>query len=1227
MVRLLRNGVLGVFAMTVLLVAAPAAFAEEAWWHVTSGTRPGNLHFGTAQDEVQELAINSGEFNGRPASIFLLSVDQQEVGLFLSKAVEEELGFGSVATAANVQEALEGVYGKGNVSVTGGIESSPGVLTPFVVKTVGEAADQEVGRIEVENEVVAGNGPSNILVAGRPDGEIALSVENVGDANADGESAPIEIADKLPPGVRAVAISGARPDDRNFLVPLALSCSLKTVSCTVANNIIPFDQIEVRVSVVVEKEPVSPPLNEVTVSGGKTPEVAVRRPLKVSNAPTPYGIESYELTPEEEGGVPATQAGVHPFQLTTTIVLNQGEDSRERREVKPVTQPVQLPKDVNLKWPPGLIGNPTPLPQCPINVFVRANENEGFCPTDSIVGVAVVFIDSPGVFGALRFEVPLINLTPAAGEPARFGFFVSEADVPVYIDTSIRTGGDYGITVKVHNISQVSGFLSSEVTVWGVPEDPRHDKQRGDGCLIEAKGGTPIVPCEPPKTKEQEEANPPVPFLQMPTSCTGPLQTSGESDSWAEARPEGEEQTFPGGPMPAMDGCNRAPFGPSLVITPDGKAGSTPTGLNVDVHNPQENTLSAKGLAEPDVRDIAVALPEGMAIDPAGADGLQACSAEEVGYLPDASEPPENLRFTPTLPTPFCPNGSKVGTATVKTPLLPHALHGAVYLAEQDENPFKSLVAMYVIVEDPISGSIVKLPGEVKLDEKTGQVVTTFINSPQFPFEDAELHFFGGERAPLATPAHCGVYKSSATFTPWTGTEPVTSTSSVEIDSGPDGSPCPGASLPFNPTLTAGTTSIQAGGFSPFTMTMSREDGEQQLKSIELHMPPGMSGTLTGVKLCGEQPADEGTCGPESEIGETIVSVGLGGHPFSVKGGKVYLTGPYKGAPFGLSIVNPAKAGPFDLGKVIVRAKVEVDPLTTALTITTDTEGPYKLPTILDGIPLAIRHVNVDIDRAKFTFNPSNCSPMQLTGKLGSIEGANSPVSVPFQVTNCAVLAFKPRLTASTSGKVSRLDGTSLHVKLSYPAGPYDANIARVKVELPKGLPSRLATLQKACAAAAFEANPASCPPASIIGHATATTPILPVPLSGPAYFVSHGGEAFPSLIVVLQGYGVTVHLVGSTYISKRGVTSSTFKAVPDAPVGSFELTLPAGPYSALTGLGNLCKAKTLQMPTEFVGQNGAEVHTITKIAVTGCGKAKKATRKKAHRKKRKPAKKAGKKM
>jgi hypothetical protein len=378
---------------------------------------------------------------------------------------------------------------------------------------------------------------------------------------------------------------------------------------------------------------------------------------------------------------------------------------------------------------------------------------------------------------------------------------------------------------------------------------------------------------------------------------------------------------------------------------------------------------------------------------------------------------------------------------------------------------------------------------------------------------------------------------------------------------------------------------------------------------------------LSGVAECGEEEASVGACGPQSLIGHSSVLAGVGSSPVSVTGGKVYLTGPYKGAPFGLSIVNPAKAGPFDLGNVIVRARIDIDPNTAALTVATG-----EIPHILDGIPLQIKHVRVTVNRHSFTIDPTSCAPMSVTGTIGGGEGASAPLDSSFQVTNCAALKFAPKLTASTSGKTSKANGASLHVKLVPPhEGPQsstsggttgsasgtagtsgssaqteESNISRVKVDLPKQLPSRLTTLQKACTAVVFDANPAACPAASVVASAKAITPILPVPLEGPAYFVSHGNEAFPQLILVLQGYGITIDLVGDTFISKAGITSSTFAHVPDAPVSSFELTLPQGKYSALAANGNLCGQK-LVMPTAFTAQNGAEINQNTHIEVTGC--------------------------
>jgi hypothetical protein len=1069
------------------------------------------------------------------------------------------------------------------------------------------------------------------------EGLIVLTVTNAGDTTIDAAANPVTIADVLPPALRAIeSTDGLRIEPNG--AQGGLECNRASLSCTVKEAIEPYASLIVQITLkgIAANAP-SGEDNEATVTGGGMPPASLRRPLAVGDTPAPFGafgVEEYALTPENENGSPDVLAGSHPFQLTTTIALNQ--TAKHTFEHEDLLEPAELGlvKDLDFRWPAGLIGNPTVLPRCTSAEFstTRSVNSEAVneCPANTAVGVVALYFYEPSYLGVVHVRVPLFNLEPQVGEPARFGFETHGAEV--LIDTSIRTGDDYGVTVSVHDTTEAVEFLSSATTVWGVPGDPRHDQSRGWGCLYPRTG----LPCA-----ASEQSQPP-PFLSLPTSCTGPLQTSVEADSWQETNDV--LTAAPSQPMPALTGCNHLQFDPEIRVAADGQQASRPSGLRVDVHVPQEGQLNPAGLAQSNVEDIKVTLPEGVTLNPAGANGLEACSEGLVGYLPGESSPPSELHFTSYLPgsaaalaagedaplepgVNFCPNAAKVGTVKITTPLLPNPLEGAVYLAAQNANPFGSLVAMYIFAEDPVSGSLVKLPGQVTLNQSTGQIESTFENTPQLAFEDAELHFFGGETAPLSTPAHCGAYTTHATFTPWSGSEPANSSSSFQITSGPGGGPCPPSPLQFAPSLAAGTTNIQAGAFSALDTTIGREDGNQNLKAVTLHMPPGFTGLLSGVALCGEAQANAGTCGPESLIGHTTVSVGLGSDPYSVTGGEVFITGAYNGqgactvgspecAPFGLSIVNPAVAGPYNLGKVVVRAKIEIDPYTAALTITTDESGPYAIPTILDGIPLQIKHVAVTIDRPGFTINPTSCAPMAVTGTMSSAENASAPLDVPFQVANCANLKLAPKFAVSTSGKTSKADGASLTAKLFEPNTPQgtEANIEKVKVDLPKELPSRLTTLQKACTSAQFEADPAGCPAASKIGYATVTTPLLPVPLSGPAIFVSHGGEAFPSLTIVLQGYGVTVDLVGTTFISKAGVTSTTFKTVPDTPFDAFQLTLQQGPYSALAAnvsakaKHSLC-GQRLTMPTAFVGQNGAEIHQSTPISVTGCAKAKSLTR------------------
>ena len=1071
-------------------------------------------------------------------------------------------------------------------------------------------------------------------------GEVVATVTNLGDASTTGT---VTITDTLPAGLSAKTIEAEVQEGVGGEAAKKLECSKhplleRPLVCTViagkapSASLTPYQALEIRIGVTVDpgatvcKQNASNcEQNEVSVSSPGAPSLSISRPVTISEEQLPFGVESYEVTPEEEGGSPTTQAGAHPFQVTGTLTMNQTAVTPIGFKDKLEAHPVAQAKDLAGLLPPGLIGNPTPFPKCSVTQL----DNQS-CPPDSVIGVASVNLNEPSVFGGLTtFTSPIVNMEPAQGEAARFGFFA--AILPVFLDAHVRSGGDYGVTLSSSDISQAAAFLSYKLTFWGVPGVSAHNSARSNACLRDEKGCAPF-----------EELSPP-PLLAMPTACTGPLHTSTEADAWDEPLPEGQRHFFAETePMPAMTGCSRLPFEAQVKVTPDGTAASTPTGLSVDVHVPQGSILDATGLASSAVRDITVTLPEGVQVNPAGGNGLQACSEGLVGwqgFRTYEDEPGVSVgSFTPALPEPeepginFCSTASKIGTVEISTPLLPVGQHlvGSVYLASQNQNPFGSLLALYLVAKDPVSGTVFKAVGKTTLTS-SGQIVGTFENNPQLAFEDATLHFFGGERGPLSTPSRCGAYTTTARFVPWAAEEwdeasetINTSSPPFDITTGPHGSPCtyPGQPLPFSPSLTAGTINNNAGGFSELSTTIGREDGQQNLQQVTLHMPAGLSGALTGVALCPEAQANAGECGPESLIGETTVQAGVGSDPVSVKGGKVYLTEKYEGAPFGLSIVNPVKAGPFDLEHdtsnpnqdppcdcVVVRAKIEVNQLTAALTITTNSpsEG-YNIPDMIDGIPVQIKAVNVTITRPGFTFNPTNCNPTEITGTISSDEGGSSPVSVPFQVTNCAALKFTPALSVYTSAHSSKADGASLTFRIAYPKGAIGSEswFHYAQFDIPKQLPVEQRTLTQACLAATFEHDRAACPEHSIIGHAIVHTPVLPVPLEGPLYFVSYGSAKFPDAVLVLKGYGVTIELDGHTFINnKLHITSATYEALPDVPFESIEVTLPQGPYSEFgTNLPNesydFC-GQNMTMPVQFKASNGMEIHQSTPVQVTGC--------------------------
>lgn len=881
-----------------------------------------------------------------------------------------------------------------------------------------------------------------------------------------------------------------------------------------------------------------------------------------------FGIvpNSFEVRATNSDGTIDRVAGSHPYAFTVTVAFNHDAEGNAEGSAR----------DVVVDLPPGLVGNPLAIPRCTREEFDGAQAR---CPGDTQVGTFRADFRNPRE--SLAPTGALYNLVPPKGVAASFGFSVA-GFVAVENASVVRHGGAYTVAVATDNVSKPD-LVEVEETIWGVPAEESHNPERecfdSDGEIIKGCASDSV----------------PAPFLTLPGECGRPMITVLEADSteapgvFAKATAESEEAGSPVG----LVGCEELGFSPSIGAAPETTAAASASGLDVDVHVPQPE--STGGLAEADVNETVVTLPQGMAVNPTSAEGLASCSSAQIGLESDAA--------------PECPSASNIGTVTVITPLVDHPLPGTVYLAAQGDNPFDSLLAIYIVVDDPETGTIVKLPAHVEANPITGQLTTTVANLPQFPFEDVKVDLTGGPRAALLTPETCGTKTTTALLKPWTAPEgyDVTPQSSFAITTGPFGSGCAStaAEEPDAPGFTAGTTFPAAGAFSPFELRLSREQGSQQFLKLQTTLPPGLIGKIAGIPRCsdsqiaaaeqagrtGREEIASPSCPAASEIGTVTVAAGAGEHPFQVQG-HVYLAGPYDGGPFSLAVITPAVAGPFDLGTVVVRAALDINPQTAQVTVVSD---PF--PTILQGIPLDVRSILVDVDHREFTFNPTNCAAQSILGTLTSSLGSSAGLSSPFQPRDCELLPFSPGFKVTTSGRTSRADGASLNVRISQKPG--EANIHEALLQLPRALPSRLETLHKACTEAQFAANRFGCPEASVIGTGTAITPVLATPLSGPAYLVSHGGAEFPDVVFVLEGEGVVIELDGHTQI-KKGITYSRFETVPDAPVSSFEANFPERRFSVLGAVGDLCQ-QALVMPTTLIGQNGVERNEKLSVDVTGC--------------------------
>jgi hypothetical protein len=1225
-----RNGLLAGAAVVVavLLSAAPAFAVSGPTWSVQSVAVPTIMQSSETTQEAQDLIVNA------EGGTYTLTFEGQTTSPLIPASESEE----------EVQSALDGLSTIGGAGGSVTVKLNRTFLTEgqkrgFVITFAGALRAQNVPLITAESSSLTG-GTHTATVTPATSDEYDVQVENVG---ASASSGAITVTDKLPPGVTTTATSVPRikgePAPGFVCTPGA---GLSEVTCVGEPSIVSgsaasyndsnisdgLGVVEILIPVSVSATASGSGTNTATVSGGgaaASASVSASNPLNSSTLPA-FGVSYFNALVSNEVGAPSTQAGGHPYAVTVNFGFNMETEQGETGAAPSNTIGLNSvaeddPRELAFDLPLGLVGNPLAVPRCPLALVASPGENETACPRDTQVGL--VYVNYSPLGGGARAPkltgpYALFNVVPEAGRPGEFAFNPTNDVVVVLYGEVVRTplGNVVRVVVptpKAHTSAVSTTFFGNPVGVFSQPGEDT------DGRPFE----------------DTEE----LPFLINPTNCQASeaqRTLTMHVDSWQHTGAQNPDGTPNFGDpnwkeasrvLPPVEGCNLLEFNPShFELAPSGllegarepsSGGTTqadePSAYEGRLKIPQIETFGT--LSRPELKNATVTLPAGLSVSASAANGLEGCSEAQLD--PGSGEPGH------------CPEGSKLGTVEVTSPLLEKALDGHVYLAEpkcgeegepacvESEAEEGKLFGLDIELDGE---AVIKIPGYVEAGGygaysaahglAPGQLRSVFPNDPQLPFGELVFKFKEGPRTPLANPQGCGMYTTPSLLEPWSApfSANATSESSFGVDWEGHGGPCP-ASMPFSPGFTAGTSSAAAGSYSPLVLEFSRQDREQDLSTIAVHTPPGLLGNLSNVPLCGEPQAAQGTCGEASQIGTTTAVVGPGEDPFTITDGRVYLTGPYKGQPFGLSIVVPANAGPFHLGNVVVRASIAVDPHTAALTITTD-----ALPQVVDSVPIRLRRVVVDVDRPGFIFNATDCVAGKLEGTIAGLEGfigahgSSVAVSSPYTASGCAGLAFKPSFAVSTSGKTSKAKGASLSVKLTYPTGAGYANIAKVKVDLPKQLPSRLTTLQKACLAKVFEADPANCPKESVVGMAKTTTPILPVPLEGPAYFVSHGGEAFPSLIVVLQGYGVTVELVGTTFISKKGITSSTFKAVPDVPVSTFDLTLPEGRYSALAANGNLCTSK-LAMPTAFVAQNGAEIHESTKIAVTSCPKAKQLSR------------------
>lgn len=993
-----------------------------------------------------------------------------------------------------------------------------------------------------------------------------------------------------------------------------LSCTTAghKITCTGTSPPVgPGEKVQMTVPVDVEVSAPPQVLDKASVEGGGAAPAATATVTAISSEVAPFDLLEGSLglfgSTTAADGSTVTQAGSHPYQQTVAA-MNFSLDPAEVGSTLLVPAGGGI-RDVVAELPPGTVVNPGATPvRCTEAELETEQSSVGAaietCPEASQVGTLAPTIGLAGL-GVQPF--PLYNMVPPPGHPAELG---AEVIVGIYVHLlgSVRADGSFQLSAAANDILAKVAIGGVSVQLWGDPSDESHDALRG--------------PCAtsfpPPGGCHLAEPNHKA-FISLPSSCGGPLTTTVHVDGWVE--PDNkitrsyESSDLEGNPV-GVDGCNALEFKPTIESKPTTNLADSPSGLDFDLHQPQEEAF--EGLATANLKDVKVTLPAGMALNPSAGSGLDACSAAQIRLASAIGQAP--IRFKEEAAA--CPDAAKIGSVEVDTPLLPDPLPGAVYLAKPFDNPFNSLLAIYIAVEDPKTGVIAKLPGKVEADPDTGQLTTSFTESPELPLEDVRLHLFTGPRASLTTPPACGSYTTTSEMTPWSTPEGANAnaTDSFQTTASPGGGACPtsAGAAASHPAFSAGTVSPQAGAYSPFVLKLSREDATQRISAIDTTLPEGLVAKLAGVSYCpesgiaqamGRRKPNDGalekaspSCPSSSEVGTVDVAAGSGITPLHA-GGHAYLAGPYKGAPLSLVTIVPAVAGPFDLGAVAVRVALRVDPESTRIHAVSD-----PLPQILNGIPLDVRSIALEMGRPQFTLNPTSCEPMAVAGAAISPLGGSAALSSPFQVGGCSALPFKPKLSLRLKGGTKR--GAHPALTAIATTKPGEANIAKVSVALPHSEFLDQSNLNRVCTRVQFAAGSypgQACPAGSIYGAATAITPLLAEPLSGNVYLRSSSHE-LPDVVVALHGQVDVV--VDGRVDSVNGGLRNSFEAVPDAPISKFVLKLRGGKKGLFENSTDICigahKATVL-----MDGQNGKVNDFKAPLKAKCGGKGRKGHRKK----------------